>query len=325
MMQTFRPLALRYLLPAVCMLTSTVSASAQLMLEKDIRMAEYPLYYDWVRNSIIESNITDSFIKARRVRTLTELFSYKDNGRDTIIPLQKLYYDPSGQLTQRELFYYGYVYYTEYFTYAPHQVTVHNRRFENDNRLGPGYTLYLDTFGNPVKYISLDSHNHHDGLDSISYQYTYDARGKILTRRQQLFYDGDKRPVLLFRYTYSPAGHNTGYTVSDIREPLYAVTKEVSPEGVVLKRYAVYNYGKGPVATDLRKTASINGPDYFDSTTYIYGTSGKLGFIKRTFRHDPMSGRSENTFLQLLYDQQGFLTEKYSHKDHAYYRWELYE
>jgi hypothetical protein len=303
---------------------------AQIIVEKDILMTEYPAYYDMLRNSIIESQITDDFIKSHHVKTITELTDYKSNHSDTILPIHCLHYDSSGQLSQREEFYYGMLTLTEYFTNSKNKIIVHNKRVENDDRYELSYEVELDSLGNPIKYINYDSDNNgKTGLDSIIYTYKYDAKGKLLTKRQQLFYNSGYAPLRIFKYNYNQHGQNLGYTVSSADTKLYSVSNEYSGNNLIQKKNATYEDGKEKIATDLNNKGHIGGMNYFDSTTYHYGPDLKLGFIKRTFLHDPLVTYTDDILIQLIYDEKGFLSEKFNvankQKDDIIYKWEFYE
>ena len=289
---------------------SSISLSAQVVLEKDIQMTEYPAYYDLVRNSIIESQITDRFIKEKKVKSITESIVWKD----TILPVQRLNYDSIGQLATREEFYYGALYFTEYFDYSRNSITVHNRRYSNKNEYLLSYKLDFDSLKNPIKYVSYDDENYDKGLDSIIYKYTYNSKGQILTKKQEMFYGTDDKESLLFKYKYDGLGNNTSYLVSNSEGQLYAAEKQYNGLGLLIKRNAIYGDGKY----------------YYDRTEYQYNAAKQVILLKRTYRHDPSPNKEPDVIYYLFkYDDQGFLSEKAKASDHnknnTWYKWAIYD
>jgi hypothetical protein len=219
------------------------------------------------------------------------------------------------------LFYYGTLFKTEYFSYTENAVAVHEESLENNNQRILSYEIQFDSLGNPIKYIRYEVYNHEnglDGLDSVTYSYTYNKRGDILIKKQHFHYrdtDEGRYATLIFEYTYNNQGQNTGYTVSEPERKLYSVKKEYS-NGLLHKKNAVYSFYDGP-------------KHFYDSTEYLYGKHSNLVFIKRNFYHDPLGTQPDDIFIQFIYDKNGFLSEKYPlvFKDDntSYYKWEFYE
>ncbi|MDM1402781.1 hypothetical protein HX039_01495 [Myroides marinus] len=198
---------------------------------------------------------------------------------------------------------------------------VHEESWENRNRNDLLYKIKFDSFGNPLKYIRYQVYNHEgglDGLDSVTYVYTYDKKGYILVKKQHFYYrepDDGRYSDLIFKFKYNKQGQDIGYTVSNTKKKIYSVEKEYT-NGLLHKRNATYNY-----YDDLK--------NYYDSTEYFYGKNLKLDLIKRTYFHNPLHSQSDEILIKFLYDKNGFLSEEYplvfKEKNHTFYKWELYD
>ncbi|MDM1402782.1 hypothetical protein HX039_01500 [Myroides marinus] len=49
----------------------------QMATEKEILLTEYPIYFDGLRNSMVEAQISDSFIAKNKVKLVTQLIRTK--------------------------------------------------------------------------------------------------------------------------------------------------------------------------------------------------------------------------------------------------------
>jgi len=292
----------------------------QLATEKDILLTEYPVYYDILQNGLVEAQISDRFIAKNKVKVLTESLRYKTKMIDTVLPLQRLFYDKSGRLEKRELFYFGQLFRTWYFSYSGNEVIVYDESRDNQYQKMLLYKILSDSFGNPVKYSRYQDYNLGNGLDvdSVTYRYTYNKKGNILIKKQHFFNrdeDESRYSDLIFKYQYNNLGQEKSYTVSNGRKQIYSAEKEYQ-NGLLTKKNATYNFYDLP-------------NHYFDSTEYFYGKDLKLRLIKRTYHHDPLMSQPDEIIIQLVYDKNGFLSEKYplvfKEDNHLFYEWEFYD
>lgn len=248
---------------------------------------------------------------------LSQLIQFKTKDFDTMIPIQNVYYDKLGRTSKQEIFYYGNLISTKYFSYADNQMIVRDESLKNRNRNELLYKVQFDSLGNPLKYIRYQVFLHErglDGLDSVTYINTYNKKENLIRKKQHFDYrdaDDGKYSELTFTYKYNEDGQNTSYTVSNTKKKIYSVEKEYI-NGLLYKRNASFH-----TYDDLKN-------DY-DSSVYFYGKNLKLDVMKRIFDYS----EPDEILIKFLYDKDHFLSEEYrigyKEGNQIFYKWEFYD